>query len=267
MSGVVTGTSGQVAVVTGAGHGIGRASAERLATDGYVVVIAEIDPERAARTVAAIEETGGVATSVATDVADAASVEAMVAATVAQHGRLDVLVNNAGIGHPARLHELALDDWHRVIETTLSSVFYAVRAAVPHMIDAGGGRIINIASVQGLVAHRRNGAYNAAKGGVVNLTRAIALDYATDNIRCNCICPGAVETQGREARAAGLAGGSFAYPQAQTLDEVDAMHPLGRIGTPQEIAAAVSFLASPDSSFVTGAALVADGGLTVQVLA
>lgn len=267
MSGVVSGASGQVAVVTGAGHGIGRASAERLATDGYVVVIAEIDPERAARTVAAIEETGAVATSVATDVSDAASVEAMVAATVEQHGRLDVLVNNAGIGHPARLHELALDDWHRVIETTLSSVFYAVRAAVPHMIEAGGGRIINIASVQGLVGHRRNGAYNAAKGGVVNLTRAIALDYATDNIRCNCICPGAVETQGREARAAGLAGRSFAYPQAQTVEEVDAMHPLGRIGTPQEIAAAVSFLASPDSSFVTGAALVVDGGLTVQVLA
>lgn len=263
----MTGTSGQVAVVTGAGHGIGRASAERLAEDGYAVVIAEIDAERAAQTLAAIEEMGAVVTSIATDVADAASVEAMVAAVVERHGRLDILVNNAGIGHPSRLHELPLDDWHHVIETTLSSVFYAVRAAAPHMIEGGGGRIINIASVQGLVGHRRNGAYNAAKGGVVNLTRAIALDYAADNIRCNCICPGAIETHGREARAAGLASRSIPYPQAQTVEEVDAMHPLGRIGTPREIAAAVSFLASPDSSFVTGAALVADGGLTVQVLA
>jgi NAD(P)-dependent dehydrogenase (short-subunit alcohol dehydrogenase family) len=135
------------------------------------------------------------------------------------------------------------------------------------MIEGGGGRIVNIASVQGFTAHRRAAAYNAAKGGVINLTRNIALDYASDGIRCNCIAPGAIAVRPREARAEAMAAREIEYPQARTIEEVEALHALGRMGTPEEIAGAVAFLASEQSSFITGATLVADGGLTIQVLA
>lgn len=259
--------SNEVAIVTGAGHGIGRATAHRLARDGYAVVVADIDHERAVSVVAELRSADATALDVVTDVSDPASVEAMVAASVAAFGRVDVLVNNAGRGHPGRVHELELDDWRRVTDTTLASVYYGARYAIPHMLRQGGGRIVNIASVQAFVASRGNAAYNAAKGGVINLTRSIALDYALENIRCNCICPGHIRVRPREETAQRMAAREIPYPQARTVEELEAMHPLGRVGTPEEIAEAVAFLASPASSFITGAALVADGGLTIQVLA
>lgn len=261
----------EVALVTGAGSGIGRATARRLAADGYAVMVADLDGAAASATA---EELASGEVPVAferADVSDPAQVSALVEATNERLGRLDVLVNNVGVGARARLHELALEDWARVIDTTLSSVFYGVKYAVPGMLERGGGRIVNIASVQGLVAHRDNSAYNAAKGGVINLTRAIALDYARDGIRCNCICPGNIRTTERERVAERMAeraaAGAIAYPNVRSVEELEAMHPLGRVGTPDEIADVVSYLASPQSSFITGAAIVADGGLTAQVLA
>jgi meso-butanediol dehydrogenase / (S,S)-butanediol dehydrogenase / diacetyl reductase len=258
----------EVAVVTGAGHGIGLATARRLAADGYAVVVAEIDEQRGRAVERELTDAGRAALFVRVDVSDPEQVHAMIDATVERLGRLDVLVNNAGRARPGRVHELALDDWRFVIDTTLSSVFYGAKYAIPHMLDRGaGGRIVNIASVQGFTAHRAAAAYNAAKGGVINLTRNIALDYARDGIRCNCICPGHIRVSDREETAQRMAQRTIPYPNARTVDELEAMHPLGRVGTPDEVAACVSFLVSPDAAFVTGAALVADGGLTIQVLA
>ncbi|MEX2373931.1 MAG: glucose 1-dehydrogenase [Dehalococcoidia bacterium] len=261
-------TTPEVAIVTGAGHGIGRATALRLAADGYRVVVADVEAERGVEVARDVRAAGGDALDVTVDVSDPAQVEAMVVRTVEAYGRLDVLVSNVGIGSPGRVHELARDDWRRVIDTTLSSVFFGAKYAIPHMLASGaGGRIVNIASVQGLVGHRGSAAYNAAKGGVVNLTRNIAIDYARDGIRCNCICPGHIRVRSREATAEAMAARDLQYPQARTVEELEAMHPLGRVGTPEEIADVVAYLASPQSSFITGAAIVADGGLTAQVLA
>lgn len=153
------------------------------------------------------------------------------------------------------------------LDATLSSVFYGAKYAIPHMLQRGGGAIVNIASVQGLVAHRRSAAYNAAKGGVINLTRNIALDYGADGIRCNAICPGAIESHPLADRAEAMASRQIEYPEARTIEEVQAMHALGRVGTPDEIASVAAFLVSDEASFMTGAAVVADGWLTVQVLA
>lgn len=262
-----SGSAYRVALVTGAGRGIGRAIATRLASDGYAVVCADIDDETGAAVAESLGSGGHLASFVQADVADPAAVEAMVAAVVDRHGGIDVLVNNVGVGRSGRVHELALDDWQLVVDTTLSSVFYAAKYTIPHMLERDRGAIVNIASVQGLVAHRRSAAYNAAKAGVINLTRNIALDYATDGIRCNCICPGAIESRSLAGRAEAMAARKIEYPEARTIEEVEAMHPLGRIGTPEEIAAVAAFLASDESSFMTGAAVVADGGLTTQVLA
>ena len=201
------------------------------------------------------------------DVSDPVAVEAMVESAVDRHGGVDVLVNNVGVGRSGRVHELAIDDWQFALDATLSSVFYGAKYAIPHMLQRGGGAIVNIASVQGLVAHRRSAAYNAAKGGVINLTRNIALDYGADGIRCNAICPGAIESHPLADRAEAMASRQIEYPEARTIEEVQAMHALGRVGTPDEIASVAAFLVSDEASFMTGAAVVADGGLTVQVLA
>jgi NAD(P)-dependent dehydrogenase (short-subunit alcohol dehydrogenase family) len=260
-------SNGRVAIVTGGGQGIGRAIALRLGREGYGVTIAEIDEENAAGVASEAGDAGAEAIHTVTDVSDPAQVEQMVARTVEEFGRLDVLVNNAAMGRPGRLHELAIEDWRTVIDTSLSSVYYGAKYAIPHLIEAGGGSIVNVASVQGFVAHRRNAAYAAAKGGVINLTRSIAVDYALDGIRCNAICPGHIRVRPRDVTAERMAERDIAYPQARSVEEIEAMHPLGRVGTPEEIAAVTAFLASSESSFITGAAIVADGGLTAQVLA
>jgi NAD(P)-dependent dehydrogenase (short-subunit alcohol dehydrogenase family) len=267
--------SGQVAIVTGAGHGIGRATALRLGVEGYRVVIAEVDPERATAVAGELTAREVEALAVPTDVGDPAQVEAMVATAVERFGRIDVLVNNAGRGSPGAVHELDLDAWDEVLRVTLSSVYYGAKYAVPHMLANAPasdgpperGRIVNIASVQGFTAFRRSTAYNAAKGGVINLTKSIALDYARQGVRCNCICPGHIRVRPREETAARMAAREIEYPLARTVEEMEAMHPLGRVGTPEEIADVVAYLVSPRASFITGAAIVADGGLTTQVLA
>ncbi len=257
----------EVALVTGGGHGIGRATVLRLAQEGYAVAVADIDEASADLVAAEVRGLGGTTLALRADVSRTEQVAAMVERAAAEWGRLDVLVNNAGRGLPGRVHELAEADWDTVIATTLSSVFYGAKYAIPHMLRQGGGRIVNIASVQGFTAHRRSAAYNAAKGGVINLTRNIALDYAREGIRCNCICPGHVRVRSREETAERMAQREIAYPEARTVEELEAMHPLGRVGTPEEISDVVAYLASPGASFITGAAIVADGGLTAQVLA
>lgn len=266
-----TSATPQVAIVTGAGEGIGRAIARRLASDGYAVVCAELDEAAGVEVAAELVAAHSAAIAVQTDVSNPAAVESMVEATMREYGRIDVLVNNAGRGLAGRAHELSLEQWRLVIDTTLSSVFFGAKYVIPHMIEAGRGRIVNIASVQGFSAHRRAAAYNAAKGGVINLTRSLALDYALDGIRVNCICPGAIAVRSPQQQGETLerraAAGELRYPQARSLEEAEALHALGRLGTPEEIADAAAFLVSDQSTFLTGAALVVDGGLTIQVLA
>lgn len=228
-----------VAVVTGAASGIGAACAERLSDDGAVVVTIDI--------------TGDVDHRL--DVRDERAVEAAFAQTWDDHGRLDVTVHAAGVAGGGPVHLLDADEWDRVLDVNLKGTFLVDKYSAIHMLAQGSGSIINIASVEGLEGTEGGTVYNASKGGVVLLTKSMAIDYGRRGIRVNCICPGGIDTPLLFDII--MAEGMELY--RDTLRE---RHVLGRFGTPAEIAAAASFLASEDASFVTGHALVVDGGLT-----
>jgi NAD(P)-dependent dehydrogenase (short-subunit alcohol dehydrogenase family) len=243
-----------VVLVTGGGSGIGQASCRLFAQEGARVMVGGL-PENALREVAeAIRADGHAADHVAGDVRVAADAERMVAATVDRFGQIDVLFNNAGIEFVAPIQETPEDKWDMVLDTNLKAIYLLSRAAVPHMIRQGGGAIINTASQLGFVAAPNFSAYCASKGGVINLTRAMALDLARHNIRVNALCPGAVETPLLLRQFANRSG-----PQG-TLEDLANMHAMKRIGQPIELAYPALFLASDESSFMTGAALVVDGG-------
>lgn len=243
---------GRSALVTGGGSGLGRATAERLGAEGARVWVADIDLAAAAAVAAGLER--GV--SVGLDVRDADAVAVAVAAVVGEHGSIDVLVNNAGIALGATVWETSVEDWQRVIDVNLSGVFHGMRAALAHMIPAGRGAIVNMASNAGLVGRPGQGAYCASKGGVVLLTKSAALDAAPYGVRVNCVCPGFTWTPLVEWWVE-----SKADPVAARR-EVEAAQPMGRAGQPAEIAAAIAYLASDEAAFVTGAALPIDGGFS-----
>lgn len=245
---------GRVAIVTGAGSGIGAASARRFAAEGAAVLVVDIRGARANQTVTSIIDDGGHAYALEADVAEVAQVEAMVAEAVSQFGGLDVLFNNAGTLRPGTAVELSVDDWDRVMAINVRSVFLGAKFAVPAMEERGGGSIINTASVSGL--HGDGGAvcYAASKAAVINLTRALSTDHAPAGIRVNAICPGTIETP--------PVMHMMAEPETHQRN-LDA-HTMGRLGQPEEIAAAALWLASDESSFVTGEHLVVDGGLRAQ---
>lgn len=245
---------GKVAIVTGAGSGIGRETARRFGREGAAVVVADIDPAGGERTVELIRGDGSAAVFVATDVAEPGAVEAMVDAAVREFGRLDVLHNNAYWAPLNRaVLDTTLDDWHRTIAVTLTGVFLGCKYAIPAMLRGGGGAIVNTASTAGLVGSPKFAAYMAAKGGVVALTRSVAFDYGPAGIRCNAVCPGLVETP---ATAPVLA-------DDQRREWLAAKLLVGRIGQPADIAAAVLFLASTESAFMTGQTMVVDGGRSI----
>ncbi len=242
---------GKVVLVTGAASGIGAASARRFAAEGAALVLGDVNEEGLATLRKELLAAGGRAVAAATDVADMAQVDALFALAVSDYGRLDVVFNNAGIGAFGKTPDLDPADWLRVFEVDVHSVFYGCRAAIPIFREAGGGVIVNTASISGLGGDYGLSAYNAAKGAVVNYTRAAAIEHARENIRINAVCPGPVET-----------------PLAQSLLEHERVKPayertipMGRPGRAEEIAAAVAFLASDDASYITGAMLVVDGGL------
>ncbi|RLC97350.1 MAG: short chain dehydrogenase [Chloroflexi bacterium] len=247
---------GKVALVTGGSSGIGRAAALAFAREGAKVVIADVLVEGSRETVSMIQRSGGQAVALETDVTRAEQVEAMVKGAVAAYGRLDCAFNNAGVGGArAPTAEHTEEDWDRIIRVNLKGVWLCMKYEIPQMLEQGGGVIVNTASVAGLVGFNGTPAYVASKHGVVGLTKAAALEYAQSGIRVNAVCPGVIHTPMIDRTVSKLPHMAEVYRK---------MHPMGRLGEPEEIAEAVVWLSSDAASFVTGHAMAVDGGLTVQ---
>lgn len=247
---------GKVALVTGAGAGIGRACALALAKARASLVVSDIEAQAGDETRDMIEKQGGAALFVQTDVADSDAVHALMETAVQRFGGLDCAVNNAGIeGRLAPTAECSEENWDRTIAVNLKGVWLCMREEIPRMLERGGGTIVNMASVAGLVGFEGLPAYCASKGGVVQLTRTAALEYATRGIRVNAICPGVIRT----AMVERILGGDPEQEKAFT-----AMEPVGRMGRPEEIASAALWLCSEASSFVTGEAMAVDGGFIAR---
>ena len=246
--------SNRIALVTGAGSGIGAAVAETFARAGARVFSTDIDEASARATAARITEAGGAAESMTLDVRDEAACRSAAADVQRRAGRLDVLVNNAGVGHVGTVLQTDGADLDRLYAVNVRGLFNVTRAFLPHMLARKAGVIINMASIGGLVGIRDRIAYCTSKSAVVGLTRSMALDHALDGIRVNCICPGRVETPFVTARLR-------EYPDPeQAYREMSASQAIGRMGRPEEIAAAALYLASDEAAFVTGAAFAIDGG-------
>ncbi len=248
--------AGKVALITGAGSGIGRAAALLFAREGAAVVVSDVTVQAGEETVAAIKAAGGRASFIETNVADAAAVEALIARTVKIDGRLDCAFNNAGIeGLTALTADCTEENWDRTLATNLKGVWLCLRAELKQMLEQGGGAIVNTASVAGLVGFVGLPAYVASKHGIVGLTKTAALEYAQHGIRVNAICPGVIQTAMIDR---------LAQRSPQAMAGFNAMEPVGRLGRPEEIAEAALWLCSDAASFVTGAALAVDGGLVAQ---
>jgi NAD(P)-dependent dehydrogenase (short-subunit alcohol dehydrogenase family) len=248
----------KTAVVTGAARGIGAAIARRLAAEGAYTICADVDVEELERVAEAIQDSGGRAEAQSCDVSEPRDVEQLMAAAERHRGP-DALVSNAAIQYERTIEDTPPEDWERVIGINLKGIYLCARAAIPRMRRLGGGSIVNMASVNGFWVEPQLGAYCTAKGGVINLTRAIALDFGKDGIRCNCICPGYIDT--------GMAQRYFDVQPDPDAARAQAgrLHALGRIGRPEEVAAMALFLCSDESSFCTAQPFIVDGGLSAGV--
>jgi len=248
----------RIAIVTGAGSGIGQASAIRLAEEGATVICADINGEAVNATVKQIIDSGLKAEGQVIDISDSKACTELVDSTAAKFGSVDILVNNAGVNLPGVFHEVTNETIDRTLNVNVKGAMYLTRAALPHMLKNQRGSIVNMSSVNGLVSEPYLSVYSASKGAIVMFTRGIALDYAKTGIRCNAICPGWVDTPINHAHARMLGGLDHVYKT------IDSFQPIGRPGTSREIANVVLFLASDESSFMTGSIVSADGGMTAQ---
>jgi NAD(P)-dependent dehydrogenase (short-subunit alcohol dehydrogenase family) len=243
----------KVVMVTGAGSGIGAAMARRFAEEGAKVVVGDLNEDAARKVADEIEKAGGTAAAVRQDVSDPQAIEKSVEFALEKFGRLDVAVNNAGIsGDLKPTADYSLDAWDKVIAVNLSSVFYGMKYQIPAMLRSGGGSIVNIASILGSVGSANSAGYNAAKHGVVGLTKTAALEYSKDGVRVNAIGPGYIETPLLNAL------------DSEVHDGLVDLHPIGRLGKPEEVAELALFLASDRASFVNGSYHLVDGGYTAQ---
>ena len=251
----------RIAIVTGGAHGIGRAIVQALSDNGAHIVIVDIDAEAGEKAAQEVVEGGGACLSLEGDVSDVKQMEHVVEQVVDRLGRIDILVNNAGINtHSDRvpIHEYSLEDWHSILQVDLTGVFVTSRTIIPSMLEnADGGRIVNISSIAGLVPLRLQSAFIAAKAGVANLTRSMALELGPQGILVNAVAPGSTLTRGTEALFYGP-DGAYTENAASLLSHI----PLGRPGKVEEIAHAVLFLVAPEASYVNGTVLVVDGGWT-----
>lgn len=248
----------KVSIVTGGASGIGLATCEVFAREGAKVVIADRDLPAAQKAAASIVQNGGKAIAVQCDVSQSDSVINMIKATVDAYGRLDVIVNNAGYGIAGSLSETSDEDWEALMAVNVRGVFLCCKHAIKQMQKNGGGAIVNVASVVAAVGIRNRAAYVASKGAVAAVTRSIALDYVSSKIRCNAIAPGTIDTP-YYTEILAKAADPVAIRQG-----LEARQPLGRLGTPEEIANGILFLASDESAFATGSILTIDGGMTAQ---
>ena len=245
---------GKVALITGGGSGIGRATALLFAREGAAVAVVDLDESRAQAVAREIEDEGGQAIAVRCDVSQAADCQRAIQETVAAFGGLDILFNNAGIIRRASVLEISEEEWDQAMAVNVKSIYLMSRYAIPVIAKAGGGAIVNTGSGWGLVGGRNAVSYCASKGAVVNMTRAMALDHAAQKIRVNCVCPGDTDTGMLRSEAQQLGATTDAF-LAEAADR-----PLRRVGKPEDIAQAVLYLTSGASSFVTGTTLVVDGG-------
>lgn len=246
-------------MVTGGASGIGRATAERFLEEGARVAIVDVSERAGREALSEMKKAGHDPLLMTGDVTKAVEVKHMVDQIIGRYGRIDVLFSNAGILIEGTVEEVTEEDWDRIMAVNVKGVFLMAKEVVPHMLRQGKGTIVNNASCSGLVGDRGAIAYNTSKAAVVIMTKCLALDYALKNIRVNCVCPGEIETPMflQEASTRGVAAEEY-------RKEVSAYHPIGRLGRPKEVADAVLFLASDDSSFITGTAFSVDGGFTAQ---
>lgn len=247
----------RVAVITGAGSGIGRACALAFAREGARVVVSDIALEGGNETVNLIKQAGGEAIFIGCDVAQPQEVEALIHSTVETYGKLDCAVNNAGVaGVQASTADYPLENWQKVININLTAPWLCMKYELAQMVKQGNGAIVNMASILGTTGFAQSGAYVAAKHGLVGATRTAALEYAKSGIRVNAVCPGFIETPLLHQTEAGS--------NEQILQFIASLHPVGRLGTPEEIASMVLWLCSDAASFVTGATMIVDGGYTAR---
>ena len=250
--------SGKTAVITGSGSGIGRAIALRLARHGARVEVLDIDGKQAEDTAAQIEHAGGVAHATVCDVAKQADVNRVVADILSRLDRIDILINNAGVAAIGNIENTSEDELDRVYRVNVKGVYNCLHAVVPHMAKAGGGVILNMASIASLIGIKDRFAYSMSKGAVLTMTYSVAIDYIQQNIRCNCICPARIHTSfvDRYLRE------HHAGEEAQMFEKLSKYQPIGRMGKPEEVASLALFLCSDEAAFITGAAYPLDGGVT-----
>ncbi|MBU0721909.1 SDR family oxidoreductase [Patescibacteria group bacterium] len=244
----------KIAIITGAGSGIGKGIALAFIKEGAKVVVADWSEQSGKETVEQIQKINGESIFVKTDVSKTNDVEQLVKSCLKKFGRVDILINNAGIYKAYNLHEMSEQDWDKIIDVNLKSVFLGSKRVILEMLKQGKGKIVNIASIAGLVGFAQSGAYCASKGGIIALTKEMALEYAPKKINTNCICPGVIKTA--------MTQGMIADPTTKQFLESSTLYP--RLGEPEDIAMAAVYLASDESDFVNGEVLVVDGGWIVK---